>query len=113
MKRLQERLIIRLDDVVTGFSAENPKEGRPYLVTRVHGNPPQAIYVVPRSRTGWEGVETPANEPPGLNSPGRFLLDPLYVDPRDVEDADVVGPLPDEHWERIYPRLNTFLMDIE
>jgi hypothetical protein len=109
----QERLIIRLDDVVTGFSADNPKKGRPYLITRVHGDPLDFVYVVPRSKTGWEGVETPANEPWGLNFPGKFLLDPIYLDAADVEGAEVVGPLPDVHWERIYPRLNTFLMDIE
>jgi len=110
---LDEWVVIRTDDVNTGFSPENPKRGRPYLVTRVIGNPPELIYVVPRTASGWEGVPTPARVIPELRDPGNFLLDPIPVDAADIADAEVLRPLPEPYLSRVRERLSDYLMDLE
>ncbi len=110
---MEEWVAIRTHDRNTGFSPKNPKPDRPYLVTRVIGDPSDLIYVVPRTTSGWEGVPTPANVIPGLNEAGNFLLDPIPVPAENLRDAEVLGPLPDEYQRRIRERLTTFLMDLD
>jgi hypothetical protein len=110
---VEEWDVIRTDDRNTGFSESNPKLGRPYLVTRVIGEPPELIYLVPRTASGWEGVPTPARVLPGLREDGNFLLDPIAVDPNDLSDAQVLGQLPEPYLSRVRERLNDYLMDLE
>jgi hypothetical protein len=110
---LEEWTVIRTDDVNTGFSAEKPKRGRPYLVTRVIGDPPELIYVVPRSASGWEGVPTPAGVIPELRDVGNFLVDPIPVDAADLADAEILRRLPEPYLSRVRERLNDYLMDLE
>jgi hypothetical protein len=110
---VEEWDVIRTDDRNTGFSASNPKRGRPYLVTRVIGDPPELVYLVPRTASGWEGVPTPAGVLPELREDGSFLLDPIAVDAADLGDAEVLGQLPEPYLTRIRDRLTDYLMDLE
>jgi hypothetical protein len=105
--------VVRTDDRNTGFSESNPKRGRPYLVTRIIGDPPELIYVLPRTASGWEGVPTPARVLPGLRDEGNFLLDPIPVDPQGLADAEMLGQLPEPYLSRVQERLTDYLMDIE
>ncbi len=104
-------LVIRADDDVTGFGGG--KIGRPYLVIRVLGDPPELIYVVPRSASGWEGVPVPEKIVPGLNKPGNFLTDPLPVPVADLIEAEILGELPEPYLSRVLERIQTFYMELD
>lgn len=104
-------LVIRVDDEVTGFGGG--KIGRPYLVIRVLGDPPELVYVVPRSASGWEGVPVPERIVPGLNKPGNFLTDPLPVAAGDLADARVLGVLPEPYLSRVLDRIHTFYLELD
>ena len=103
--------VVRADDDVVGF--EGGKIGRPYLVVRVIGDPPELVYVVPRTASGWEGVPVPAGVLPGFNKEGNFLVDPLQVAATDLEGARVLGELPEPYLSRILDRLRTGLMELD
>jgi hypothetical protein len=103
--------VVRADDDETGFGGE--KEGRPYLVVSVVGNPPHLLYLVPRSATGMEGVPTPADVLPGLNKAGNFLLDPLPVPLKDLGTPQVVGRLPEPYLSRVLERIHRGLMELD
>jgi mRNA-degrading endonuclease toxin of MazEF toxin-antitoxin module len=103
--------VVLADDDVVGF--EGGKIGRPYLVVRVIGDPPELVYVVPRTASGWEGVPVPARVLPGLNKEGKFLVDPLQVAATDLAGASVLGELPEPYLSRILDRLRTGLMELD
>ncbi len=104
-------LVIRIDDDVTGFGGG--KIGRPYLVIRVLGDPPELVYVVPRSASGWEGVPVPEKIISGLNKPGNFLLDPLPVAASDLAGAKILGQLPEPYLSRVLDRIHTFFLELD
>lgn len=103
--------VIRADDEDTGF--EGGKTGRPYLIVRVIGDPPELVYLVPRTASGLEGVPVPAGVLPGLNKEGNFLLDPLQVPATDLEGVAVLGELPEPYLSRVLERLRTGLMELD
>lgn len=104
-------LVVRVDDDVTGF--DDGKEGRPYLVVRVIGDPPNVVYVVPRTSTGLEGVVVPKGILRGLDKDGNFLTEPLPVHPTDLEEVPELGDLPEPYLSRVLARINTFYMELD
>lgn len=106
-------MVVRLDDELTGFSPDNPKEGRPYLVVRLIGEPPRLAYVVPRTSTGREGIAVPKRTLPAFDVDGFFLTYPLSVDPADLDDAEELGMLPEPYASYITERLYEGLMEDE
>ena len=58
-----------MDDRVTGFSPDNPKENRPYVVIVVRG---RCVRVVPQSTEGSRGVLVPDGIVEGLEE-GWFV----------------------------------------
>jgi hypothetical protein len=103
--------VIRADDDAVGF--EGGKIGRPYLIVRVVGDPPELIYVVPRTASGWEGVPVPAGVVRGLNKDGNFLLNPLPVPAAELSGSQVLGDLPEPYLSRVLERLHTGLMELD
>ncbi|MEK6328467.1 MAG: hypothetical protein AABM66_13230 [Actinomycetota bacterium] len=103
--------VIAVDDAVSGFGSGH-KEGRPCLVARIIGEPPELVYLVPRSATSPFGIPVPAGAAPGLNKPGKFLTSPLPVDAADLEGADSYGMLAEPYFTQVMDGLDTFLMDI-
>jgi hypothetical protein len=103
--------VIRIDDEVTGF--EGGKEGRPYLIVRVVGDPPELVYVVPRTASGWEGVPVPRGIVRGLNKDGNFLLDPLQVPAADLAGVEVLGELPEPYLSRVLDRMHRSLVELD
>ena len=103
--------VVRIDDDVTGF--EGGKEGRPYLVVRVVGDPPELVYVVARTASGWEGVPVPRGIVRGLNREGNFLLDTLQVPAADLADIEVLGELPEPYLSRVLERIHRTLMELD
>jgi hypothetical protein len=103
--------VIRLDDVVTGF--DRLKEGRPYCVVAVEGDPPATVYVVPRSsQRQSQGVDTPADVLPGLSRVGRFLWRPYAVAVVEIEHASRLGLLPEPYRTRVLDQANLAEFDI-
>jgi hypothetical protein len=103
--------VIRADDDDVGF--EGGKRGRPYLIVRVIGDPPELVYVVPRTASGLEGVPVPAGAVAGLNKDGNFLLDPLAVSPTDLSEARLLGELPEPYLTRVLERLHRAFMELD
>jgi hypothetical protein len=103
--------VIRADDEVVGF--EGGKIGRPYLIVRVIGDPPELVYVVPRTASGWEGVPVPAGVVRGLNKEGNFLQNPLAVPATELSGAQVLGDLPEPYLSRVLERVHTALMELD
>ena len=85
--------IVRLNDLDTGFSLRNPKEGRPYCIVGVGG---VRVRVVPMSTSGGEGVEVPA-EVVGHLEAGWFVPKPSTVRKSLVVGARNDGLLPDPY----------------
>lgn len=108
---MQRGDVIRLDDAVTGFDLA--KQGRPYCVVAVHGDPPAVVYVVPRtSQRQSQGVATPAGVLPALNDAGRFLWRPYAVAVADVADAPQLGLLPEPYRSRVLEQVNFTEFDV-
>lgn len=108
---MERGTVIRLDDKITGFDLAKPD--RPYCVVAVAGDPPATIYVVPRStQPQSQGVETPKGVLPGLNDRGRFLWRPYPVAVTDIENAPVLGILPDPYSTRVIEQANLAEFDI-
>jgi hypothetical protein len=103
--------VIRAHDGDIGF--EGGKSGRPYLIVRVIGDPPELIFVVPRTASGLEGVPVPAGAVPGLNKDGKFLVDPLAVPAPDLSGARLLGVLPEPYLSRVLDRLHRTLMELD
>lgn len=103
--------VIRIDDAITGFG-RGVKRGRPCLIVRIIGDPPDLVYVAPRSASSVFGVEVPARAAPGLNRNGKFATSPLSVDPADIEDAASLGMLEEPHLTRVLEAQESFLMDL-
>jgi hypothetical protein len=104
--------VIRLDDRITGFDLA--KLGRPYCVVAVDGDPPAIVYVVPRStQRQSQGVLSPARILPGLNDEGRFLWRPYAVAVADVENAPLLGVLPEPYRTRVLGQANLAEFDLE
>jgi hypothetical protein len=103
--------VIAVDDVVSGFG-NGGKEGRPCLVARIIGEPPELVYLVPRSATSPFGIPVPAGAAPGLNKAGKFTTSPLPVDADDLAGARSYGMLAEPYFTQVMEALDTFLMDI-
>jgi hypothetical protein len=103
--------VIRADDDDVGFGGG--KRGRPYLIVRVIGDPPELVYVVPRTASGLEGVPVPAGTVRGLNKDGNFLVDPLAVSASDLVGASLQGELPEPFLTRVLDRLHKTLMELD
>jgi hypothetical protein len=103
--------VIRLDDTVTGFDLG--KQGRPYCVVALDGDPPAVVFVVPRSsRPQSQGVATPSGVLRGLNDAGRFLWRPYAVAVADVEAAPRLGLLPEPYRTRVLEQVNLAEFDV-
>jgi hypothetical protein len=61
--------LFKMDDHFTGFSPDNPKESRPYVVIAVRG---RRVRVVPQSTEGSRGVFVPDGVVEGLEE-GWFV----------------------------------------
>jgi hypothetical protein len=111
LRAVQRGDVIRLDDTVTGFDLG--KQGRPYCVVAVYGDPPAVVYVVPRStQPQSQGVATPSGVLPGLNDAGRFLWRPYAVAVTDVTDAPQLGLVPEPYRTRVLEQVNLAEFDV-
>jgi hypothetical protein len=109
--RLRVGLVISADDDDVGY--HGGKQGRPFLVVRVEGDPPHTVWLLARSKSSYEGVFVPKRAAPGLNRDGKFALDPFPASIEDVELADELGMLAEEHLERVLSVMRSNLMDLE
>ncbi len=83
-----------MDDRVTGFSPDNPKENRPYVVIAARG---RRVRVVPQSTAGSRGVFVPDGVVEGLEE-GWFVPWSTTVSVSYAVSREVVGePLPDPY----------------
>lgn len=86
-----------MDDVDTGFSPDDPKEGRPYVVIACVG---QQVRVVPQSTRGQRGVFVSDGVVEGLG-PGRFVPWSAPVPVRYAAGREIVGHLPKQYLDRV------------
>ena len=103
--------VLAVDDAVSRFG-KGRKRGRPCLVARVIGEPPELVYLVPRSGSSLIGVPVPAGAAPGLNKDGVFVTSPLPVDAVDLEGAESYGMLDEPYLTQVMEAQNSFLMDL-
>ena len=94
---------MRIDDRHTGFSPDNPKDGRPYLVIGIVG---RQMRVVPQSTRGDRGVLVPEGALEGLEE-GRFVPWSRAIPIRYASPIRTIGYLPStyvnlviEQWKR-------------
>jgi hypothetical protein len=81
--------LLKMSDLVTGFSPDNPKENRPYVVLRVTG---RRVRVVPQSSEGGRGVYIPDGTA-GLEE-GWFVPWSTTVSVRYAASRPPIGHLP-------------------
>lgn len=96
-------VVVRIDDRYTGFSPEDPKDGRPYLVIGVFG---RQMRVVPQSTKGMSGVLVPEDALEGLEK-GRFVPWSRAVSTEHARPEKTIGYLSEayvneiiDQWER-------------
>jgi hypothetical protein len=82
--------LLRMDDLVTGFSPDNPKENRPYVVIGVTG---RRVRVVPQSTQGEHGVHIADGVVAGLKE-GWFVPWSTTVSVRYAASRPAIGHLP-------------------
>lgn len=81
---------MKISDRVTGFSPDNPKENRPYVVIRVTG---RRVRVVPQSTEGEDGVHVADGVVEGLKE-GWFVPWSTTVSVRYAVTCRAIGYLP-------------------
>jgi hypothetical protein len=82
--------LLKMSDLVTGFSPDNPKENRPYAVIGVTG---RRVRVVPQSTEGEHGVHVPDGVVEGLEE-GWFVPWSTTVSVRYAASRPAIGLLP-------------------
>lgn len=82
--------VLKMSDRITGFSPDNPKENRPYLVIRVTG---RRVRVVPQSTEGERGVLVADGAVEGLEE-GWFVPWSTTVSVRYAASCPAIGHLP-------------------
>lgn len=96
--------ILKLDDLETGFSKNNPKQNRPYVVI---GKAGMQMRVVPQSTNLEVGIFVPEGVVAGLKE-GCFVPYAANVRLSICLEAEPIGHLPDpyktEVLEQAYPR---------
>lgn len=108
--RLRRGLVIWADDFDVGYQGD--KEGRPFLVTRIEGDPPHTAWLVAGSASGWEGVPYKKRLVPGLTKDGMFSLDQFVVGVEDLERAEEGTVLPEPDLTRILSTIEGNLTDL-
>jgi len=82
---------------MTGFSPDDPKENRPYVVI---GQAGRFVRVVPQSTVGDNGVYIPDGAVDGLKE-GWFIPWSALVPTRTAVGRPVIGYLPRDYLERV------------
>jgi hypothetical protein len=82
--------LLKMSDRDTGFSPDNPKENRPYVVIGVSG---RRVRVVPQSSEGDRGVHVPEGAVDGLDE-GWFVPWSTTVSVRHAASRPAIGHLP-------------------
>ncbi|MEX2105831.1 MAG: hypothetical protein WD810_02930 [Solirubrobacterales bacterium] len=89
--------ILKLDDIDTGFSANNPKRNRPYVVVNTVG---MLVRVVPQSTNMERGVLVPEGAVDGLEE-GCFVPRAANVRLSIVLRGEPMGHLPEPYLEAV------------
>jgi hypothetical protein len=82
--------LLKMSDRFTGFSRDNPKENRPYVVIRVRG---RRVRVVPQSTEGEDGIHVADGVVEGLKD-GWFVPWSTTVSVRYAVACRTIGYLP-------------------
>jgi hypothetical protein len=89
--------LLKIHDRMTGFSPDNPKRNRPYLVIAQTG---PMVRVVPQSTVGDHGIYVPDGVVVGLE-PGWFVPWSRAIPVGLATRRPVIGYLPPSYLERV------------
>lgn len=89
--------LLKIHDRMTGFSPDNPKENRPYVVIAQVG---RLVRVVPQSTLGDRGVHIPDGAVDGLEE-GWFVPWSAVIPVRKAVHRPLFGYLPAEYLDRV------------
>lgn len=89
--------LLKIDDQVTGFSPDDPKENRPYVVIEQVG---RMVRVVPQSTVGEHGVQVPDGAVDGLEE-GWFVPWSKAIPVREAVRRGAIGFLPRNYLDAV------------
>ena len=89
--------MLKIHDRMTGFSPDNPKENRPYVVIAQAG---RSVRVVPQSTVGDKGIHIAHGAVSGLEE-GWFVPWSAVIPVRRAVGQPLIGYLPAEYLERV------------
>lgn len=89
--------LLKIDDRVTGFSPDDPKENRPYVVIEQVG---RMVRVVPQSTIGEHGVHVPDGAVDGLEE-GWFVPWSKAIPVRKAVRRSAMGFLPRKYLDPV------------
>jgi hypothetical protein len=89
--------LLKIDDRMTGFSPDNPKENRPYVVIAQTG---RRVRVVPQSTRGSSGVHIPDGAVDCLEE-GWFVPWSTTIKVHLATQRPLLGYLPAEYLDRV------------
>jgi hypothetical protein len=89
--------LLKIDDHMTGFSPDEPKENRPYVVI---GQTGRIVRVVPQSTVGDRGVHITDDAVDGLKE-GWFVPWSATIAVHAAVSRPTIGYLPDPYLEQV------------
>jgi hypothetical protein len=89
--------LLKIDDRMTGFSPDNPKQNRPYVVIEQVA---RSVRVVPQSTRGDSGVHVPDGAVDGL-AEGWFVPWSAVIPVRTAVHRPLIGYLPAQYLGRV------------